>query len=100
MKPLTNFVNLIELRVFRMRDSFQRTIWETVWRTQAAGRRMRVLELRMAKAPILRSGPKKGGWQTEWIKGDYVRGFLERKEGETLEYKLVLPTCEARELTD
>jgi hypothetical protein len=54
MKPLVKFVKLTELRLFRIHESFQPTVWETVFRnTSTSG--MRVLDLQMAGAPIVRS---------------------------------------------
>ncbi|KAF1958592.1 hypothetical protein CC80DRAFT_502542 [Byssothecium circinans] len=66
MKPLLDFTNLRELRVFGMRDSFQAIVWETVFRN---GRKhsMDVLDLRMASPPLVR--------KDDWIKAEEVVGL-------------------------
>ncbi|KAF2823469.1 hypothetical protein CC86DRAFT_396240 [Ophiobolus disseminans] len=53
MKPLQEQTELEELRLFRVRDSLQPLIWETVFRNSRANG-MRVLDVQMANAPIVR----------------------------------------------
>jgi hypothetical protein len=66
MKPLEEYVNLRELRLFRVRESLQPLVWKTVFRnTSRSG--MRVLDLQMAAAPIVRS--------QEWRKAKDVAGL-------------------------
>jgi hypothetical protein len=66
MKPLQKQVKLKELRLFRVHESFQLTVWETVFRNTSAGG-MRVLDLQMAFAPIVRS--------EQWTKAKDVAGL-------------------------
>ncbi|CAO2657193.1 Nn.00g033190.m01.CDS01 [Neocucurbitaria sp. VM-36] len=54
MKPLSNMMELKELRLFSMHDSLQPVVWETVFRNKAEGG-MRVLDLQMAAAPLVRT---------------------------------------------
>jgi hypothetical protein len=54
MKPLQQQAELQELRLLNMHDSYQSAIWETVFHnTSDSG--MRVLDLQMAAAPLVRS---------------------------------------------
>ena len=61
------FTKLKELRIFNMRDSLQPIIWETLFRIGNEGGTMRVLDLRMNHAPLIRV--------EGWIKADWVRGL-------------------------
>ncbi|KAF2654123.1 hypothetical protein K491DRAFT_717410 [Lophiostoma macrostomum CBS 122681] len=54
MRPLINYTKLTELRIFGMRDTYQSTIWETVYRNEVENGNMRVLELQMAAPPLVR----------------------------------------------
>lgn len=54
MKALQQQTKLKELRLFRMHDSFQPVIWETVFRN-ASKTGIRVLDLQMAAGPLVRS---------------------------------------------
>lgn len=54
LKPLLEQIKLKELRLFRMHDSIQAIVWETVFRNTSKDG-MRVLDLQMAEAPIVRS---------------------------------------------
>jgi hypothetical protein len=54
MKPLQQQAELQELRLLNMHDSYQSIVWETVFHnTSDSG--MRVLDLQMAAAPLVRS---------------------------------------------
>lgn len=68
MKPLVNFKKLEELRIFNMRDSLQPIIWETVFQNEAGNQGMRILELQMAAAPLVR--------KDHWIQGKAVEGLF------------------------
>ena len=80
LKPLINYTNLNELRIFGMRDSYQSIIWETVYRNQVQGG-MRVLDLHMAAPPLVR--------QKSWVKAKDVHG-LTVPVAEVPAYKYVL----------
>lgn len=75
LKPLLEQVKLEELRLFRVHDSLQPLVWETVFRNTSDGG-MRLLDLQMAKAPIVRT--------ETWKKAKDVSG-------------LTVPTEEAKE---
>jgi hypothetical protein len=66
MKPLQELVKLKELRLFRVHNSLQPLVWETVFRNTSDGG-MRVLDLQMAAAPIVRS--------EQWKKAKNVAGL-------------------------
>ncbi len=53
MEPLLNQTKLKELRLLRLRDSLQFIAWQTVFLNEAEGG-MRILELQMHQAPIVR----------------------------------------------
>jgi hypothetical protein len=79
MRPLRKLVKLRELRFFRVHESFQPTIWETVFRNTSTGG-MRVLDIQMARAPIIRS--------EEWRKAEDVTGLnFPLKGSEDEQYK-------------
>ena len=67
MKPLQYMTNLQELRLLRMHDSFQAVVWDTVYRNTST-KGMRVVELQMAWAPIVRG-------RDHWIKAQNVSGL-------------------------
>jgi hypothetical protein len=80
MKPLQEQVKLKELRLFRVHESLQPLVWETVFRNTSDGG-MRVLELQMAAAPIVRSEQWKKATDvagltvpTEELKGQVYKG--------------------------
>lgn len=79
MKPLKNHVQLKELRLFRMYDSLQPLIWETVYRNISEGG-MRVLDLQMVSPPLIRSKR----WHTA---GDIVGLTVINDESVEKEYK-------------
>lgn len=54
LKPLLEQVKLQELRLFSLHDSVQSLVWETAFRNTSDGG-MRILDLQMAKAPIVRT---------------------------------------------
>lgn len=54
MRSLQEQVKLKELRLFRVHNSFQLMVWETVFRNTSEGG-MRILDVQMAAAPIVRS---------------------------------------------
>jgi hypothetical protein len=54
MKPMQEYVRLKELRIFRVHNSFQPLVWESVFRNTSEGG-MRILDIQMAAAPIVRS---------------------------------------------
>lgn len=83
MKPLTEFVKLKELRIFGMMESCQSVIWETVWRSEAEGKMMELLELTMCLDPIIRSGPS----QTKWVKADGVKSIMRLSKDEAVDYR-------------
>ncbi|KAH7406154.1 hypothetical protein DE146DRAFT_435409 [Phaeosphaeria sp. MPI-PUGE-AT-0046c] len=66
LRPLQEQVKLKELRLFRVHDSIQAIVWETIFRNTSDGG-MRILELQMAKAPIVRS--------EQWKKAKDVTGL-------------------------
>ena len=79
MKSLQEQTELKELRLFRVRDSLQPLIWETVFRNTSQGG-MRVLDVQMAAAPIVRS--------EQWKKANDVAGLTVPTEtSEEKEYK-------------
>jgi hypothetical protein len=79
MKPLLEQVKLKELRLFRVRDSLQPLVWETVFRN-ISDSGMRVLDLQMAAAPIVRS--------EQWKKANDVAGLtVPTEECEEKQYK-------------
>lgn len=59
MKSLTRLVNLQELRIFGMKDSFQSIIWEAAYLNKSI---IRVLELQMAAPPVIFKQAYKQGW--------------------------------------
>lgn len=67
MKPLVNFTKLQELRIFNMRDTLQSIVWECVFRNKAKDKGMKVLDLQMAAAPLVR--------RDHWAKGAKVNGL-------------------------
>jgi hypothetical protein len=66
MKLLQEQVKLKELRLFRVHNSFQPLVWETIFRNTSEGG-MRILDLQMAAAPIVRS--------EQWKKAKDVAGL-------------------------
>jgi hypothetical protein len=80
MKPLINYTKLKELRIFGMRDTYQSTIWETVYRNEAEEGSMRVLELQMAAPPLVR--------HEGWSQATDVQGLRVESE-EACPYKYV-----------
>jgi hypothetical protein len=79
MKPLLEFVKLKELRLFQVRDSLQPLVWETVFRHRSEDA-MRVLDIQMAAAPIVRS--------EQWRRAKNVAGLtVPTEESEEKEYK-------------
>jgi hypothetical protein len=75
MKPLTKFIKLQELRIFGMRETFQSTIWETVFRNEADDG-MRVLDLQLAEKPLVR--------QDHWVEANDVQGLkVSNPDGQT-----------------
>jgi hypothetical protein len=79
VKPLQEQVKLKELRLFRVHNSFQPLVWETVFRnTSDSG--LRILDVRMAAAPIVRS--------EQWKKAKDVAGLtVSLEESEDKGYK-------------
>lgn len=79
MKPLQEQVELKELRLFRLHESIQPLVWETVFRnTSDSG--MRLLDIQMASAPIVRS--------ESWRKAPDVIGLtVPTEDSEEKEYK-------------
>ncbi|KAF2709773.1 hypothetical protein K504DRAFT_345443, partial [Pleomassaria siparia CBS 279.74] len=67
MKPLVNFRNLKELRIFNIHNSLQSIIWETVYRNTSDNKGMSVLDLSMASGPFVRDQP--------WNKAKDVMGL-------------------------
>jgi hypothetical protein len=65
MKPLIEFTKLRELRIFGMRETFQATIWATVFRNEAEEKGMHVLDLQMVDKPLVR--------QKHWVKAEDVQ---------------------------
>ncbi|KAF1913972.1 hypothetical protein BDU57DRAFT_558891 [Ampelomyces quisqualis] len=79
LKPLKEQVKLKELRLFRVRDSVQSIVWETVFRNTSEGS-MRVLDVQMAAAPIVRS--------ERWKKAKDVAGLtVPTESANSMEYK-------------
>lgn len=79
MKPLQQQTKLKELRLFHVHNSLQQIVWETVFRNTSEGG-MRVLDLQMASAPIVRL--------EKWRKAKDVRGLtVPTGEGQEKEYK-------------
>ncbi|UPX13900.1 uncharacterized protein EKO05_0004396 [Ascochyta rabiei] len=72
LKPLLKQTRLLELRLLRLRDSVQFVAWKTVFLSQIPGG-MRILELQMDVAPIIRS--------EHWRKATDVRGLTVAKPG-------------------
>ncbi|ORY02457.1 hypothetical protein BCR34DRAFT_636064 [Clohesyomyces aquaticus] len=72
MKPLVNFTKLEELRIFGMHDSFQAVIWETIYRNEAEGEGIRILDLAMASRPLIRD--------VGWLKAKRVEGLRVPKD--------------------
>lgn len=66
LSPLVQQTKLKELRLFHMHNSYQLVIWETVYRNTSEGG-MRLLELTMAAAPLVRS--------EHWLKANNVTGL-------------------------
>jgi hypothetical protein len=71
MKPLSQQTELKELRLFRMHDSLQSIYWETVYSNKSKDG-MRVLDLQMAAAPLVR--------KEHWHKAQDVVGLTVPKE--------------------
>jgi hypothetical protein len=71
MKPLQQQTELKELRLFRVHDSLQTIVWDTLYRNTADGG-MRVLDLQMAAAPLVR--------KEHWHKAKDVVGLTVPKE--------------------
>ena len=79
MKPLVQQTQLKELRLFRMQDSMQSSIWETIFRNTSENG-MHVADLQMAAAPIVRS--------MHWHKADDVVGLtVPKADSKEKEYK-------------
>jgi hypothetical protein len=79
MKPLLEYVKLKELRLFQVRDSLQPLVWETVFRHRLEDA-MRVLDIQMAAAPIVRS--------EQWRRAKNVAGLtVPTEESEEKQYK-------------
>jgi hypothetical protein len=79
MKPLQEQVKLKELRLFRVHESFQPIVWETVYRNKSSGG-IRVLEMQMASSPIVRS--------EQWKKAKDVAGLtVPTEQSPDKEYK-------------
>ena len=74
---------LKELRIFRMTDSYQSIVWETVWRNEAEKKMMDLLDLRMLLDPIIRSGPS----QTKWTKADGVKSLMKLGKDDAVDYQ-------------
>ncbi|RMZ72329.1 cytochrome P450 3A9 [Pyrenophora seminiperda CCB06] len=72
MKPLVQQTRLKELRLFRMQDSMQSSVWEAIFRNVTENG-MRVVDLQMAAAPLVRS--------KHWLKADDVAGLTVLKGG-------------------
>lgn len=79
MKSLVQQTELQELRLFRMHDSMQAVIWETLFRnTSESG--MRVADLQMAAEPLVRV--------THWHKAEDVVGLtVPKQDSNEKEYK-------------
>ncbi|KAJ9661118.1 hypothetical protein H2201_006669 [Coniosporium apollinis] len=58
LKSLCSFTELRSLGIYGMMESFQPTIWETVWRNP----NLYTLDLRMALEPIVRASDQHGEW--------------------------------------
>jgi hypothetical protein len=79
MKPLIEFTKLRELRIFGMRETFQATIWETVFRNEAEEKGMHVLDLQMVDKPLVR--------QKHWVKAEDVQGLkVVNEDGQMYRY--------------
>lgn len=79
MKPLVQQTELKELRLFRMHDSMQPVVWETIFKNVSESG-VRVADLQMAVEPIVRA--------TNWHKAEDVVGLTVPKAGsKEKEYK-------------
>jgi hypothetical protein len=79
MKPLQQQTELKELRLFRVHDSLQSVVWDTLYRNKAEGG-MRVLDLQMASPPLVR--------KEHWHKAQDVVGLTVPKgDHKEKEYK-------------
>lgn len=79
MKPLQEQINLKELRLLRVHESFQSIVWNTVFRNTSEGG-MRVLDLQMAEAPLVRA--------EQWRKAKDVVGLtVPTEESNEKDYK-------------
>lgn len=79
MKPLAHQTKLEELRLFRMQDSMQTSIWEAIFRNTSEDG-MRVADLQMAAAPLVRS--------KHWHKAADVVGLtVPKADSKEKEYK-------------
>ena len=80
MAPLIQFTALEELRIFSMHLSYQSIIWETVYRNKSDSGMIRVLDLEMVEAPIIR--------QKHWLVAADVTGLnVEIDEPNTDKYE-------------
>lgn len=82
MKPLQKQTQLKELRLLNMFDSYQLTVWETVFRNKTEDG-MRVLDLQMASAPMVRT------MQGRMAK-DVTGLTMSVQEGKEMEYKYAI----------
>lgn len=79
MKPLVHQTKLEELRLFRMQDSMQASIWEAIFRNTSENG-MRIADLQMAAAPLVRS--------KHWHKAEDVVGLtVPKADSKEKEYK-------------
>jgi hypothetical protein len=79
MRPLVQQTELKELRLFRMHDSLQSIYWETVYGNVVKDG-MRVLDLQMAAAPLVR--------KEHWHKAEAVVGLtVPKADSKEKEYK-------------
>jgi hypothetical protein len=79
MKPLVQQTELKELRLFRMHDSLQAVVWETIFRNVSESG-MRVADLQMAAEPLVRA--------KHWHKAENVVGLtVPKQDSSEKEYK-------------
>lgn len=79
MRPLVQQTELKELRLFRMHDSMQSVVWETIFMNVSESG-MRVADLQMAAEPLVRA--------THWHKAEDVRGLtVPKQDSNEKEYK-------------
>lgn len=79
MRPLVQQTKLKELRLFRMHDSMQSIVWETIFRNVSESG-VRIADLQMAAEPLVRA--------THWHKAEDVVGLtVPKQDSNEKEYK-------------